>query len=139
MHYLALFLILLSKLSAQALPLVPMRMDPDQLLRSLRDKTPAMPRADCGALDLPGCQPEEPVSDISLRWVQLDDDPELEAILITETKAARTYFAFVFDKQAAWNMVGNFNCYRNCDVNQLIRVQRLTGDSPSLLLLYRDL
>ena len=69
-----------------------------------------MPIADCTALDLWECHSDYPerVSDVSLRWVQLDDDPELEAILIVEAKAEWTYVAYVFDKQESWKMVGSF-------------------------------
>src|ERR1039457_6680537 len=117
-----------------------MQMDPDQLARGLRDKDPTFPTGDCQALDLWECHPDDPkrITDISIRWVQLDDDPELEAILITKEES--TYMAYVFDKQGtAWNMVGSLSCYRACDANRFIRVQKLTEDSPTLLLCYRDL
>jgi hypothetical protein len=133
--------LLLARLSAQSLPVVPMQTDPDQLARSLRDRRPMMPMADCKALDLRECRPDEPsrVTDVSVRWVQLDDDPELEAVLITQATAENTYAAFVFDKQGTWNLVGVFFCQRwTCDKNDLIRVQKLTQDSPPLLLCYRD-
>jgi len=44
--------LVLPKLAAQPLPVVPMQMDPDQLARSLRERKPPMPAADCLALDL---------------------------------------------------------------------------------------
>src|SRR5260370_35732114 len=102
--------LLLNELSGQSLPVRPMQMDPDQLARSLRTREPLIPATDCHALDLRECNPDEParVTDISLRWVQLDDDPELEAILVTEAKAENTYAAYVFDKQGMWNLVESF-------------------------------
>ncbi len=134
--------LLTTELSAQSLPVVPMHMDPDQVAHSLRERIPLMPAADCSALDLWECHPDEParVTDISLQWVQLDDDPELEAVLITEAKAEDSYAAYVFDKQGTWNLVGSFFCRNHrCDRYSLIRVKKLTEDSPPLLLCYRDL
>jgi hypothetical protein len=142
MKLLLLFLVVLSKVSAQPLPVVPMQMDPDQLFRSLREKKPVMPMADCTALGLWECHPDDPrrLADVSLRWVQLDDDPELEAVLVIEGEAEDAFVAYVFDKQRTWNLVGSFFCWRRrCDASSLIRVQKLTEDSPPLLLCYRDL
>ena len=80
------------------------------------------------------------MTDISLRRVRLDDNPELEAVLVTEAPAEHTYAAYVFDKQGAWNLVGKFwDRQWTRDGNNLIRVQKLTEDSPPLLLCYRDL
>jgi len=140
MKNLLLTLCLLGKLGAQALPVVPIQTAPDQLARSLRDGNVSMPAADCKALDLWECHPDEPLraKDVTVRWVQLDDDPELEVVLVTEAKAENTYAAYAFDKQSTWNLVGSFFCKRWCDVNSLIRVQKLTDDSPPLLLCYRD-
>jgi hypothetical protein len=70
----------------------------------------------------------------------LDEDPELEAVLVTEEEAADRFAAYVFDRRGAWNLVGSFFCRRlRCDGNTLIRVQKLTEDSPSLLFCFRDL
>ncbi len=75
-----------------------------------------------------------------MRWVQLDDDPELEAILVTEAKDERAYAAFIFDKQRTWNLVGSFFDRKwSHDGQGLVRVQKLTADSPPLLLVNRDL
>jgi hypothetical protein len=143
--FLLLLPITVSQVGAQPLPVVRMEMSPGQLVRGLRDKNPTFPIGDCHALDLWECHPYHPtrttdISFISLRWVQLDDDPELEAILITEAKAESTYVAYVFDKQGkSWNLVGALWCYRECDAINFIRVQKLTEDSPPLLLCYRDL
>lgn len=71
---------LLFTLHAQSLPVIPMQNnDPDQLAQNLRLKKP-LPAADCNALDLWECHSDEPtrITDISVRWVQLDEDPELE-------------------------------------------------------------
>jgi hypothetical protein len=117
-------------------------MDPDQLFRSLRETQPVMPTADCLALNLSECHADYPrrVTDVSLRWVQLDDDPELEAVLVIEAEAEDRFEAYIFDKQNTWNLVGSFSCRRlRCDASSLIRVQKLTEDSPPLLLCYRDL
>jgi len=136
-----LLLVVMGSLSGQALPVVPMQTSPDQLARSLRDAAPLIPAADCSALDLWECNAEapKPVKDISLRWVQLDDDRELEAVLVMEAEAEWTHMAYVFDRQGKWNLVGLFSCYRHyCDPNNLVRVQRLTLDSPPLVLVYRD-
>lgn len=128
-------------LYAQALPVVPMQMDPDQLARSLRDHTPVMPAADCKALRIGACYPGDPsrVSDMWLRWVQMDNDGPLEAVLVTEAPLEHAYMAYVFDKQQTWRMVGDFRCNRSCDADSLIRVQKLTRDSPPLILCHRDL
>jgi hypothetical protein len=128
--------------NAQALPVVPMQMDPEQIAHSLRERSPLMPTADCRALDLWECHPDEParVSDISLRWLQLDDDPELEAVLVTDAKEEDSFAAYVFDKQDQWRIVGSFFCRSGrCDPQELIRVQKFTEDSPPLLLVNRDL
>jgi hypothetical protein len=116
-------------------------MDPDQLLRSLRDRQPPMPPTDCAALDLWECHPDDPVrpTDVSLRWVQLDDDAELEAIIVTEAKEEWAWAAYVFDYHDTWNLVGSFFCRRCRHANDLIRVQKLTEDSPPLVLVNRDL
>ena len=119
-----------------------MQMGPDQIMQSLRDRKPLMPAADCHALDLWECHPDEParVADISIRWVQLDEDPELEAVLVTEAKAEFSYAAHIFDKRIQWNLVGSFFCRtERCDGNTLIRVQKLTEDMPPLLFRHRDL
>jgi hypothetical protein len=133
--------LLLSTLLAQSLPVVPMQTkDPDQLAQSLRQKKP-MPISDCKALELWECHPDETtrITDISIRWVQLDEDPELEAILVTEAKAENAYAAYIFDKQGTWNLVGSFFDRRwTRDGQGLIRVQKLTEDSPLLLLVNRD-
>jgi hypothetical protein len=48
--------------------------------------------------------------------------------------------AYVFDKQSSWNLVGSFFCRQRCDDgDSLIRVRKLTEDSPRLLLCTRDL
>jgi hypothetical protein len=104
MKNLLLTLFLLGKLGAQSLPVVPIQSAPDQLARCLRDRNVSMPAADCKALDLWECHPDEParVKDITVRWVQLDDDSDLEAVLLTEAKAEHTYAAYAFDKQSTW-------------------------------------
>jgi hypothetical protein len=119
----------------------PPRKGPDQSARSLRDAAPLIPAADCSALDLSECnaQAPKPVRDIWVRWLQLDDDRELEAVLVMEAEAEWTHMAYVFDRQGKWNLVGSFSCYRHyCDPHNLVRVQRLTLDSPPLVLVYRD-
>ena len=130
-------------LHAQSLPVVPMQMGPEELAKSLRERPAAISADDCDALNLLECRPDffppaQP-ADVCLRWIQLDDDPELEATLVVEAKAEWTYMAYIFDKQSVWMMVGSLSCYRTCDANSLIRVQQLTQDSPSLLLYHRDL
>ena len=80
------------------------------------------------------------MSDVSVRWVQLDDDPELEAILITEAREEGAYAAFIFDEHVGWNLVGSFfGDQRGSDGQNLIRVEKLTEDSPTVLLMNRDL
>jgi hypothetical protein len=50
------------------------------------------------------------------------------------------YMAYVFDKQRAWNLVGSFPCRdTRCDLDTMMRVRKLTDDSPPLLLYYHDL
>lgn len=94
-----------------------------------------MPAPDCKTLDPGECHPDDPtrVTDISVRWVQLDDDPELEAIIVTEAKSENAHAAYIFDKRGAWNLVGSFFAQRSRDGQELIRVQKLTEDSPALL------
>ena len=137
------FVTLLSAtLRAQSLPVVPMQInDPDQLAHNLRNKKP-IPSGDCKALDLWECHPDDPtrIADISMHWVQLDQDPELEAILVVKAEDEHTYAAYIFDKQGTWNLVGSFfdREWTN-DGQYLIRVRKLTEDSPELLLVNRDL
>lgn len=134
--------ILSATLSAQSLPLVPLQIgNPDQLARGLRDKQP-IPSGDCNALNLWECHPDDPdrITDISIRWVQLDDDPELETILVTQAPAEDRYAAYIFDKQGSWNLVGSFWDRKwSTDGQRLVRVQQLTKDSPTLLFVTRDL
>jgi len=135
-------ILLSSVLGAQSLPVVPLQTDdPDDLAQRLRKKEP-IPTGDCRALGLWECHFDEPrrITDISIRWVQLDEDPQLEAILITEATAENTYAAYIFDKHGPWNLVGSFfDRQWTSDGQGLIRVQKLTEDSPSLLLVTRDL
>jgi hypothetical protein len=133
---------LLTCLCAQPLPVAAMKMaDPEQLARGLRELKPLIAAEDCHALDLWECTPDEPrrSTDVSVRWIQLDDDPELEVILVTEAKAEWGYAAYVFDKRSAWNLVGKFFDRRGMDRENLVRVQKLTEDSPMLVLVTRDL
>ncbi len=126
---------------AQALPVVPFRLDPEQVLRSLRDRRPVMSESECGALALSGCRSEEPtrIRGISLRWVQLDTDEQLEAILVLTGEAEDSHIAYVFDRQAQWNLIGSFECRRHrCELDRMVRVQQLTKDAPPLLFCYRD-
>lgn len=75
-----------------------------------------------------------------MRCVQLDADPELEAILVTEAKAENAYAAFVFDKARTWNLAGSvFDHQGTRDGQGMMRVQKLTEDSPVLVLVTRDL
>ncbi|MBL8294123.1 MAG: hypothetical protein JNN08_19925 [Bryobacterales bacterium] len=135
--------ILVALLMAQALPITPMRLSPQEIATNLLYGVPEMSRADCAALDLWECHKDEPTrsNDLSERWLQLDEDPELEAILVTEAKAEWSYAAYVFDEQKpGWNLVGAFLCRSNrCDINALVSVRRLTEDSPPLVLLQRDI
>ena len=142
MRTVLLALVFVFAVSGAALPVIPFQLDPEQVVRSLRDHRAVMPAADCTALRIWACHPEDPrrVKDISLRWVQLDTDDALEAIVIGEGEAERSNFAFIFDKTTTWNLVGSFSCrtYR-CDVDRMIRVRQLTEDSPPLLIHYQDL
>jgi len=127
---------------ADPLPVVPMKTDPEKLAHSFLVQPPP-PDSDCGTSVLAAC-PGDGVNramDVTLRWVQLDDDPELEAILITGPLLAPSVsFVYVFDRQGTgWNEVASVSCRRQCGANDVIRVQKLTDDSPPLLLFYRDL
>ncbi len=142
MRTVLLALVFVFAVSGAALPVIPFQLDPEQVVRSLRDHRAVMPAADCTALRILACHPEDPrrVKDISLRWVQLDTDDALEAIVIGEGEAERSNFAFIFDKTTTWNLVGSFSCRTNrCDVDRMIRVLQLTEDSPPLLISYQDL
>jgi hypothetical protein len=81
------------------------------------------------------------VTDISLRWLQLDEDADLEAILVTDApEEAQNHAAYVFDHRGGWNLVGSFFCGQwVCDTNHFIEVQKLTEDSPALVIVTRDL
>jgi hypothetical protein len=128
---------------AEALPVVPLQFTPDQIALSLRTTKPPMPPADCHALNAFECSLENPtpVRDISIRWVQLDDDSELEAIIIAKMESEWDYFAFVFDWKRTWNLVGNIMCERHCyasDIN-FVRAHKLTQNAPIFLIARRDL
>lgn len=72
----------------------PLQFTPDQIVLSLRTTKPPMPPADCAALSVFACKLEfpMPVRDISIRWIQLDDDPELGiAGLDSERMAVRRW------------------------------------------------
>jgi hypothetical protein len=142
MKTLLLTALLLTELSAQSLPVVPLQMDPDQLARSLRERMSLMPEADCKALEILECQPNTSarVMDMSVRWVQLDNDPDLETVFVVNAPSGIGYGAYVFDKQRTWNLVGSFFCRDpRCDGDTIMRVEKLTEDSPPLLLYYHDL
>lgn len=117
-----------------------LRSDPETIYRGLRTKSP-VPVADCKLLDLWECHPGNGtrIQDISLRWVNLDKDPELEAILISEAPDEWSYVAAIFDRGQGWHLVGTFMCHRQCRVNTFANVYKLTDDSPPLLFLHRDL
>jgi hypothetical protein len=138
----ALLLLAGSRLCAEELAVVAMQTAPEQMVRFLRFRSGAMPASDCTALNLWECHADEPkrMTDISLRWVQLDDDADLEAILVAEADAEDSNVAYVFDKRTNWNLVGRFFCRKHrCELDDLIRVQRLTLDSPPLAIVFRDL
>jgi hypothetical protein len=126
---------------AEALPVVPLEWTPDQIAESLRTTKPLMPVGDCKALNISACNREFPqaVSDISIRWVQLDDDPELEAVIVAEAKAEWTYFALVFDWHGRWNLVGAIPCHRACESRAFVQIRKLTDDSPVFLILNQEL
>ena len=137
-----LFLVIFAALAHADEP-KPMLFTPDQILLSLRSTKPPMPPADCAALGVSACKLEYPmrVGDISIRWVQLDDDPELEAIVIAKMETEWDYFAFIFDWKKTWNLVGNMMCERHCyahDTN-FIHVHKLTENAPIFVIARRDL
>jgi hypothetical protein len=118
-----------------------MKTDPEQLARGFLEKS-VPPYSDCDTSVLWDCPSDGAfrATDVTLRWVQLDDDPELEAFLVTKSPLHGGYFGYVFDQRGtAWNLVGSFMCSRQCDGNDLLRVRKLTEDSPTVLLFYRDL
>jgi len=126
------------------LRVVRLHSDPDQILRNLRDGNPPITTADCHALDLWECRPDDPrrISDLSLRWVHLNDKPGFQAILVAKAEDEMSWMAYVFDKQGTWTLVGSFECRRcffGLDDDSLVRVQKLTMDSPPMLLVHRDL
>lgn len=133
---------LLFTLHAQSLPVVPMKSpDLDQLVRNLRDKK-LTPTSDCNALDLLECFPADPtrLTDLSMRWVQLDEDPELEAILTVQAPAENWYSGYVFDKQRTWNMVGSFFDKGDWRTRPtLIEANKLTYNSPVMVLVNLNL
>lgn len=137
--YAAFFLV---SLSAQPIPVHPLEIgSPDQLAINLREKR-TIPKSDCDKLELWECRPDDTSrsGDISIRWVQLDDDPELEALIVMQAPAENTYAAFVFDKRKSWNLVGAFfDRQWKLDASSFLEAGKLTEDSPTLLLVHRDL
>lgn len=134
-------MLVLGVVGAQPLPVTPLQTsDPEQLAKDLREKKPIAP-SDCQALELWECQPDVAwrVADISIRWSQLDDDPELEAIVVAEASAEIGFAAYVFDQRGTWNLVGSFFDRRARDGEGMVRVHKLTADSPPLVLITRDL
>jgi hypothetical protein len=127
---------------AGPLAVVPVKTDPEKLAHSFLVQPPP-PYSDCDTSVLQACPGGgfNDATDVTLRWVQLGEDPDLEAILITgPLLSPSVYVAYVFDRQgSAWNEIGSFMCSRQCDANELIRVQNLTDASPPLVLFYRDL
>ncbi len=123
------------------LDVVAMKSTPDQLFNSLKDHSPLMPEADCRALGLWECMATNKtrIEDISLRWVQLDQDAELEAILATEAKDEWTRMVFVFDKQVQWNLIGSFNCRRWQSMNTCVGVHQLLHSAPPFLAVHCDI
>jgi hypothetical protein len=118
---------------------MPMQFTPDQIALSLRTTKPPMPAADCAALELSGCRLDvrKPVrNETSIRWVQLDDDPELEAIIVAADELG-PYFAYIFDWNRTWNLIGKVRCYRHLDTN-FIRVQQITENAPKFIIAERD-
>lgn len=123
--------------AADPLPVVPMKMDPEQVAR-LFLRRPAPSYEECLPAALEICPDGISSPDVSLRWVQLDDDPEPEAIL-TATSSGR-YAGYVFDRHGdTWNQVGSFMFFRENEGNDLFRVKKLTEDSPTVLFFTRDL
>ncbi len=76
------------------------------------------------------------------RWVQLDDDAELEAVLVVEGNSERLYGGYVFDHGKTWNLVGVFlSQQHHSDINSLLTVVRigLVSSGPPLLVHHRGL
>jgi hypothetical protein len=122
--------------AADPLPVVPMKTDPARLAHSL-----LQPNSEFDASVLEAFPPSDD-ADVTLRWVQLDDDPELEAILTMKASfdPSGGYAGYVFDPQGAtWNRVGSFLFFRQREGNGLLPVRKLTEDSPTLILFTRDL
>jgi len=128
---------------AEVLPVVPLQWTPQQIFNGLRTTKPPMPAADCKALKIFACQLSYPtrVEDISLRWVQLDDDPEREAIIVARAEREWDYIALVFDWRKTWNLVGAVWCARHCIGGDpsFVRVQNLSEFTPAFVIFRRDL
>jgi hypothetical protein len=123
----------------EPVPAFALQSDPETIFRGLRYKTP-IPERDCDLFDIFECRPEhkDRIEDVSLRWTNLDDDPELEAILITKAKQEWAHFAAIFDKRKQWVLAGSFLCRRNCRLANFITTHKLTDDSPDLLVVHQD-
>lgn len=108
-----------------------LRSDPETIYRGLRTKSP-VPVADCKLLDLWECHPGNGtrIQDISLRWVNLDKDPELEAILISEAPDEWSYVAAIFDRGQGWRLVGTL-----CVIVNVASIPSLTFTSLRMTLL----
>lgn len=82
---------------------------------------------------------EFPNREVTLRWVNLDADPELEAILIEERREEWQHVATIYDRQSgAWKGLDQFQCRRNCRAESFVSIHKLTEDSPKLLFIHQD-
>jgi hypothetical protein len=82
---------------------------------------------------------EFPNREVTLRWLNLDADAELEAILIEDRPDEWAQVATIYDRQSgAWKGLDQFSCRRNCRPEYFVSVHKLTDDSPKLLFIHQD-
>lgn len=131
------FVVLAGSMRAEnPLKVVPMKMGPEQVAHMFAQQPPAFEA--CAAAGFEVCPDGFGAPDVSLRWVQLDDGPELEAIVTT--KGPGGYVGYLFDHRGSvWNRIGPFMFFREYEGNDLFRVKKLTKDSPTVLIFTRDL
>jgi len=128
-------------LTAQPLPAVPLGATPGQLSRGFGNPKGTLTPADCAALQLNDCA-EAVEYTARLRWVQLDDDTEMEALLEVHRKVGGAGFGFILDRRKSWRVVGALNCvpprWDGTNRNWL-RVKTFASGFPPLLTRTQDL
>ncbi|GAB4358805.1 MAG: hypothetical protein OHK0021_03010 [Bryobacter sp.] len=121
---------------------IPVTLSPESILRGLLNPNETLPKEICRLLDLNSCKPAESLaeSDVALRWVNLDTDAELEAILTVGNHGMYPPSVYLFDRRDSWRMVGRFQRQKYTTRNEFLTlVETLRKDVPQWIFLERDL